>query len=446
MGSGRVISLSGPSVVFVYMIIGFFLFFVMRAMGELLLSNLRYKSFADFAADLVGPWAGFFVGWSYWFTWVVTAVAELVAITAYAQFWWPNLPLWVPTVVVVAIIFLLNVASVKNFGEMEFWFALIKVAAILILIAVGIVLVATGFTSPSGNVAQISNLWDHGGMFPHGPMGVVAGFQVAVFAFSGIELIGTTAAEARDPKVTLPRAINSVPWRILIFYVGALLAILTVTPWDQMDPAKSPFVGMFSLIGFAGAASLVNFVVLTSATSSANAGVFSTSRMMFGLASEGNAPGFFRKLSDAGIPTRALALTALLLLMTIPVLYAGDTIIEAFTVITTVSALLFMTVWTMIIVSYIAYRRKFPERHERSTFKMPGGVVSCYAVLAFFLFVVWTLTTEPETVTGLLAMPVWLVVIAIAWFIVRRTDMHKQAYVVFKEEMSKPVSEDSLEH
>lgn len=200
MGSGRTISLAGPSVVFVYMIIGFFLFFVMRAMGELLLSNLHYKTFADFAADLVGPWAGFFVGWSYWFCWVVTAVAELVAITAYLQFWWAEVPLWLPTLAVVAVIFILNVASVKNFGEMEFWFALIKIVAIVSLIVVGVIMVATRFTSPDGHVAQVSNLWNDGGWFPNGAMGVVAGFQIAVFAFVGLELVGTTAAEARNPR------------------------------------------------------------------------------------------------------------------------------------------------------------------------------------------------------------------------------------------------------
>ena len=157
----------------------------------------------------------------------------------------------------------------KNFGEMEFWFALIKIVAILSLIVAGVIMVATRFTSPDGHVAQVSNLWNNGGWFPNGIMGVVAGFQIAVFAFVGLELVGTTAAEARNPRKTLPRAINSVPVRILIFYVGALLAILMVTPWSSVDPGQSPFVSMFSLVGLAGAASVVNFVVLTSAMSSA---------------------------------------------------------------------------------------------------------------------------------------------------------------------------------
>lgn len=236
-----------------------------------------------------------------------------------------------------------------------------------------------------------------------------------------------------------------MPVRILIFYVGALLAILMVTPWSSVDPGQSPFVSMFSLVGLASAASVVNFVVLTSAMSSANAGVFSTSRMMFGLSAEGSAPRFFRRLSKAGVPARALGFTALVLLLTIPVLYAGDSIIEAFTLITTVAAQLFMFVWSMILVSYICYRRKHPQRHAASEYKMPGGLFMCAAVLAFFAFVVWTLTAEPETAAGLVSLPIWLGGLGIAWAFVRRTATHKQAFQWFKAEMEKPVDHAELE-
>lgn len=283
MGSGRTISLAGPAVMVVYGIIGFFVFFVLRAMGELLLSNLNYKSFVDFAADLLGPAAGFFVGWSYWFAWVVTGIADLVAITGYARFWWPGLPIWVPALVTVALILAVNLFSVRHFGELEFWFALIKVAAIVCLIAVGAILVATNFVSPHGVHATIENLWNDNGFFPTGFLGVVSGFQIAFFAYIGVELVGTAAAETADPRRTLPRAINAVPLRVAVFYIGALLAILAVVPWRQFASGESPFVTMFSLAGLAAAASVVNFVVVTAAASSANSGFFSTGRMLFGL-------------------------------------------------------------------------------------------------------------------------------------------------------------------
>lgn len=302
MGSGKTISLAGPSIIFVYMIIGFMLFFVMRAMGELLLSNLEYKSFSDFAADLLGPWAGFFTGWTYWFCWVVTGIADVVAITAYAQFWFPGLSQWIASLLCVLLLLGLNLATVKMFGEMEFWFAMIKIVAIVGLIVAGLVMIAMQFQSPTGTVASFTHLWNDGGMFPKGISGFFAGFQIAVFAFVGIELVGTTAAETKDPEKSLPRAINSIPIRIIMFYVFALIVIMSVTPWNSVVPDKSPFVELFVLIGLPAAASVINFVVLTSAASSANSGVFSTSRMLFGLAQEGDAPKSFANLSKRAVP------------------------------------------------------------------------------------------------------------------------------------------------
>lgn len=256
MGSGKTISLAGPSIIFVYMIIGFMLFFVMRAMGELLLSNLEYKSFSDFAADLLGPWAGYFTGWTYWFCWVVTGMADVVAITAYAQFWFPGLSDWVASLAVILLLLGLNLATVKMFGEMEFWFAMIKIVAIVALIVVGLVMVMMHFKSPTGVEASFAHLWNDGGWFPKGLSGFFAGFQIAVFAFVGIELVGTTAAETKDPEKSLPRAINSIPLRIIMFYVFALIVIMSVTPWSSVVPSKSPFVELFVLVGLPAAASL----------------------------------------------------------------------------------------------------------------------------------------------------------------------------------------------
>ena len=253
LGSGRTISLAGPSILLVYLIIGFFLFFVMRAMGELLLSNLEYKSFADFAGDILGPWASYFVGWTYWFCWIATAIADTTAIAKYIQYWWPDTSSWIPAVGLVALLFLLNLPSVKAFGELEFWFALIKVLAIITLIVVGLYMIFTG-SSHGGQKSSFSNLWSHGGIFPMGFMGFAAGFQIAVFAFVGVELVGTAAAETKDPEKNLPRAVNSVPIRMLLFYVGALVILMSVRPWTEFKAGESPFVKMFALAGLAAAA------------------------------------------------------------------------------------------------------------------------------------------------------------------------------------------------
>lgn len=417
MGSGKTISLAGPGVFLVYTIIGFFLFLVMRALGEVLLSNLSYKSFADVAHDLIGPWAGFFVGWTYYVCWLVTAVVEVIVITGYMDFWWPDLPRWIMPVVTVVLLFFLNLATVKAFGEIEFWFSIIKIVAIMALVAVGVVMVVMGFTAPNGAHAQISNIWS-GGFFPKGASGFFGAFQIAIFAFVGTELVGTAAAEAKDPEVTLPRAINAIPMRIVLFYLGALAAIMAVTPWQEINPEDSPFVAMFSLAGLGVAAGLVNFVVLTAAASSTNSGVYSTSRMLFGLSWAGNAPHVFRRLTARSVPGASLVFTCAFLLTSIPLLYTSHSIIAAFTKVTSVAIVLFILVWCIIVVSYLRFRSLRPELHEASAFRLPGGRVTAWLSLAFFAFVIWTLTLAHDTrIAVFFAAPLWLVTLGVAWLV-----------------------------
>ncbi|PXY99331.1 D-serine/D-alanine/glycine transporter [Gilliamella apicola] len=417
MGSGKTISLAGPSIVFVYMVIGFILFFVMRAMGEILLSNLNYKSFSDFANDLLGPWAGFFTGWTYWFCWVITGIADVVAIAGYAQHWFPELQAWIPMFLTVILLATLNLLTVKMFGETEFWFSMIKIVAILGLIVIGIVLILISYHSTeTGTTAAFSNLWQYGGFFPNGSMGFFAGFQIAIFAFVGIELVGTTAAETVDPNKNLPRAINSVPARIIFFYVFALIIIMSVTPWTLISPNKSPFVELFTLIGLPAAASIINFVVLTSAASSANSGIYSTSRMLFGLAKKQDAPEPFGKLSSRSVPANGLLFSCLCLFGGVVLIYLVPNVMEAFTIVTTISAILFMFIWSMILISYIAYRRKRADLHEQSDFKMPGGILMCFVCLVFFAFVIVLLTFEADTRQALIATPIWFVILGISYY------------------------------
>ena len=417
MGSGKTISLAGPSIVFVYMVIGFILFFVMRAMGEILLSNLKYKSFSDFANDLLGPWAGFFTGWTYWFCWVITGIADVVAIAGYAQHWFPELQAWIPMFLTVILLATLNLLTVKMFGETEFWFSMIKIVAILGLIVIGIILILISYHSTeTGTTAAFSNLWQYGGFFPNGSMGFFAGFQIAIFAFVGIELVGTTAAETVDPNKNLPRAINSVPARIIFFYVFALIIIMSVTPWTLISPNKSPFVELFTLIGLPAAASIINFVVLTSAASSANSGIYSTSRMLFGLAKKQDAPEPFGKLSSRSVPANGLLFSCLCLFGGVVLIYLVPNVMEAFTIVTTISAILFMFIWSMILISYIAYRRKKADLHEQSDFKMPGGILMCFVCLAFFAFVIVLLTFEADTCQALIATPIWFVILGISYY------------------------------
>lgn len=419
MGSGKTIHLAGPSVLLVYLIIGGMLFLVMRAMGELLLSNLAYGTFSDFVTDIIGPGAGFITGWTYWLCWIVTGMAEVIAITAYIQWWWPWVPHWVPSLITIVLLFSLNALTVRAFGEVEFWFSMIKIVAILALIVAGIFMVATAYTAPDGTSASVRHLWDHGGFFPKGFDGFVAGFQIAVFAFVGIELVGTTAAETKDPQKSLPKAINSIPIRILLFYIGALAAIMMVTPWDTVDPEKSPFVTMFALVGLPAAASVVNIVVISSAASSCNSGLYSTSRMLFGLSRNHEAPQFFRKLSRRAVPLNALILSSICLSASIVLMYSGDSAMKAFTLVTTVASILFMFIWGIIVASYIVYRRKTPELAAKATFRLPGGMVSAVAVYVFIAFLLWALWQEADTRWAMIATLGWFVIIGVALLIVK---------------------------
>ena len=219
------------------MIIGFMLFFVMRAMGELLLSNLEYKSFSDFASDLLGPWAGYFTGWTYWFCWVVTGMADVVAITAYAQFWFPDLSDWVASLAVIVLLLTLNLATVKMFGEMEFWFALIKVLAIVTFLVVGTVFLGSG-QPLDGNTTGFHLITDNGGFFPHGLLPALVLIQGVVFAFASIEMVGTAAGECKDPQTMVPKAINSVIWRIGLFYVGSVVLLVMLLPWSAYQAGQ----------------------------------------------------------------------------------------------------------------------------------------------------------------------------------------------------------------
>ena len=421
MGSGQAISKAGPGVLVVYAIIGGVLFLVMRALGEVLLSNLEYKSFADVAYDLIGPWAGFFTGWTYYVCWLVTAIAEVIAITAYVSFWWPDLPLWVAPVVTVALLLGLNLTTVQAFGEIEFWFSIIKIVAILALVVIGVVMVAIGFRSPTGAQASLANLWNGGNLLPNGFYGFVGAFQIAVFSFLGTELVGTAAAEAKDPEVTLPKAVNAIPVRIVVFYLGALAAIMAVIPWWEVPAESSPFVSMFALAGLGAAAGAVNFVVLTAAASSANSGIYSTSRMLFGLSWAEHAPQVFRRLTARSVPGPALLVTCAALLTSIPLLYVSSSIMRAFVAVTTVASVLFILVWCVIIVSYLRFRALRPELHRAGAFRMPGGRVSAWGALVFFVFVTWTLTQGKDTRLAVALSPLWLVALGVAWWVHSRS-------------------------
>lgn len=325
----------------------------------------------------------------------------------------------------VLFVLFLNLLTVRLFGEIEFWFALIKILAIIGLIGVGGYMIFSHFQAPHGAVASLSNVWSHGGMFPKGLDGFLAGFQIAVFAFVGVELIGTTAAETKDPHKNLPKAINAIPIRIILFYVLALLVVMSVTPWNIIRADKSPFVELFLNAGIVTSAIIMNLVVLSSVMSSMNSGVFSTSRMLFGLSKDGQAPNAFGRLSKSAVPANGLIFSCVFIMGGAVLQYFVPNTLEAFTLASSLCVILFISVWSLIMVCYLRYRKLRPELHAQSKFKMPGGVFMSYIVIAFLLFALVILALEPDTLKALYVSPLWVVILAVTYQLMYKPRMKK---------------------
>ncbi|MDZ5722148.1 amino acid permease [Bacillus sp. SXabc123] len=412
LGSGKSIHFAGPSILFAYMITGIICFLIMRSLGELLLSNLNYHSFVDFVQDYLGDMAAFITGWTYWFCWISIAMADLTAVGLYTQYWLPGVPQWVPGLIALIILLIMNLATVKLFGELEFWFALIKVIAILALIIIGLVMIFKGFSTSSG-VSSFTNLWSNGGMFPNGMHGFILSFQMVVFAFVGIELVGLTAGETENPEKVIPKAINNIPVRVLLFYIGALLVIMSIYPWDVINPSESPFVQVFVAVGIVGAASIINFVVLTSAASACNSAVFSTSRMVYSLAKDNNAPESMAKLTPRKVPRNALFFSAIVILIGVTLNYIMPE--GVFTLITSISTLCFIYIWGITVICHMKYRKTRPELAKTNKFKLPLYPFTNYLILAFLAFILVVLALAEDTRVSLFVTPVWFILLIVIY-------------------------------
>ena len=408
LGSGQTISLTGPSLLFTYMLIGIVLFAFMRALGELLLSNSKFNSFVDIANEYLGPFGGFVIGWTYWVCWIVSSMSDLTAMGQYFAYWYPQVPHWLTVLFIVLLLISFNLLGARLFGELEFWFSIIKVVTIITMVIVGLVLIFLSFQTEYGH-ASFGNLIHHGGMFPHGAAGFLMSFQIAVYSFIGIELIGVTAGETKNPEKTIPKAINNVPIRILLFYIGGLLVIMSVIPWFKVDPDSSPFVKLFTLIGVPFAAGIVNFVVLTAAASATNSGIYSNSRILFGLAKQGLGPKVLTKTNSNGVPYLSMLVSSITLLIAALLNFIFPDAIKLFIYVTTLSTVLFLVVWGMIIVSYIAYVKKNPEQHQSSAFKLWGGKIIAYIVLSFFIFIFILLFFSKDTRVAIFISPLWFI-------------------------------------
>ncbi len=411
MGATSTIKWTGPSVIFAYLIAGLFLFLVMRAMGEMVYLHPTSGSFANFASDYINPVAGYLTAWSNIFQWVVVGMSEVIAVGEYMNYWFPDLPQWIPGIIVVLLLAGANLVSVKAFGEFEFWFAMIKVVTIILMIIAGFGLIFFGLGN-GGEAIGLSNLWSHGGFMPNGWIGFFFALSIVIGSYQGVELIGITAGETKDPQKNIKSAVNGVIWRILIFYIGAIFVIVTVYPWDELGNIGSPFVATFAKVGITFAAGLINFVVLTAAMSGCNSGIFSASRMTLNLSQKGMLPKFFRKVMKNGVPiwtVTAIAIGILvgaLLNVILPLFIKGADSI--FVYVYSASILPGMVPWFMILISHLRFRKNHSEELKNHPFKMPGGAITNYITMSFFIMVLIGMLFNKETVVSVVIGIVFL--------------------------------------
>ena len=412
LGSGKSIHLAGPSIVLAYLLTGIICFLLMRAMGELLLSDLKTHSFIDFIAKYLGEEVGFVTGWTYWICWITIAMADVTASGLYVKYWFPDIPQWLPGFVILLLLLFANLITVAMFGEMEFWFALIKIIAIVFLILVGVVMVVNGWKTPQGH-ASLLNLVNYGGFFSPKLTGFIKSFQMVTFGFIGIEMIGVTASETENPKVVIPKAINEIPLRIILFYVGSLTALMAIYPWNDISTAQSPFVQVFKNVGISFAAGIINFVVLTAAASACNSSIFSTGRMMFALTCKGKSK-FAKKMSQVSnrmVPANAVKFSTFVIALAVLANFVVPNA-SLFQFISSVATTCFLFIWGAIIVAHLRYKKNKAGK-EKTTFTMPWYPVTDYLVLLFLAFVCVVMCLEKTTLLALIAAVIWFVILAV---------------------------------
>ena len=418
LGSARAIHDAGPALLLAYAVGGVAIFFIMRALGELLTYRPVAGSFASYAEEFCGPFAGFVTGWSYWFMWVLTAMAELTAIGIYVRYWFPDVPQWLPALVALLALYGANLLAVRVFGELEFWFALVKVVTIVALILAGLAVIVLHL-GELGTTASFANLYTHGGFLPFGLLGVLLTLQIVMFAYSGVELIGVTAGEAQNPEVVLPRATNGIILRILIFYLGALLVIMSVVPWNELSPEMSPFVFVFEKLRVPAAASIITAVVITAAASSCNSGLFSTGRMLWTLAQRGQGPRIFAALNSQRVPAAGIHASAAMMLIVVILNYRVPK--EVFTWVTSIALIGTLWTWGIILVAHRNYRLAVKAgKVAAAPFRMPLAPFANWAVLAFLVLVTAMLWLDKDTRVALFVAPFWFALLGVGYTALRR--------------------------
>lgn len=415
-GSAKTIQLVGPGVILSYALGGCIIFLIMRMLGEMSVHEPVSGSFSHYAYKYWGEFPGFLSGWNYWANYIIVSMAELTAVGIYVNYWYPDISQWLSALVCLVVITAINLINVKMYGEFEFWFAIIKVAAIVGMIGLGLVIIFAGIGGPA---TGFSNLWVHGGFLPNGMWGLLLSLVVVMFSFGGIELIGITAGEADNPKKSIPMAINQVMWRILIFYIGSLAVMMIIYPWNQVGLDGSPFVQIFSKMGIASAANILNIVVLTAALSVYNSGIYSNARMLYSLSQQGNAPKIFGKLNKNGIPVVGVLGSSAITLLAVVLnyLFPGKIILYLMAV----AVIAGIISWSVIVLVNLKFHKILGVSTKDLEFKSPWYPYSNYLCMVFLIMIVGLMTQIDDMRIAVVTLPVWLLLLYIMFRVKKAT-------------------------
>ncbi|RAW90402.1 amino acid permease [Photorhabdus laumondii] len=421
-GSAAAIQQAGPAVLLAYLIGGAAVFMVMRALGEMAVHHPVAGSFSHYASHYLGPLAGFLTGWNYIFEMLIVCLADVTAFGFYMKLWFPHVEQWIWVLSIVCFIGAINLCHVKIFGEMEFWLSIVKVTAIIAMIIGGMIIMIYGFGQETDHATGIASLWEYGGFMPNGISGVIASLAIVMFAFGGIEVIGITASEAKNPEKTIPKAINAVPFRILLFYVLTLFILMCIYPWNQIGQEGSPFVQIFSSLGINSAANILNIVVITAAVSAINSDIFGAGRMMYGMAQEGQAPKSFTKLSRNGVPWMTVIVMSAVLLIGVILNYMIPE--EIFVIIASIATFATVWVWLMILLSQVAMRRKMSKEEVKTLkFPVPMWPIAPALTIIFMVFVIVLLGYFEKTRIALIVGITWVILLSITYFFSKKKNI-----------------------
>ena len=436
-GSSESIALAGPSILFAYLVGGLAIFMIVRALSEMSVEDPRAGAFSYYATRYRSKRAGFVSGWNYWFNYILVSMVELSVVGSFVNYWFPAIPQWVSAAVFLVVIAAANLLGVSKFGEFEFWFAIIKIVAVVAMIAGGLAVLAAGLPTDSGIRASFANWFAlDGGFLPNGLMqrtpdgqwtGLLMALCVVMFSFGGTELIGITAGETEDPRTTIPKATNGIIWRILVFYIGALGVIMAVVPWNMIDGKTSPFVQIFDSVGVHAAAGILNFVCLTAVMSVYNSGLYANSRMLYSLARQGNAPEILGRLNFHGVPVAGVLASAAVTALAVVVVFLWPAF--AFNYLMSIATIAGVINWSMIMVTEIHFRRHVAagdgpgelagltgdEALGRIQFKLPLARVMPYIVLAFLALVVVLMCFSSSYRIAVIAGVIWLAILLAAY-------------------------------